>query len=132
MKTLILALAILTLNVGCKSFSHDSYVASGVTHITARTALKAWNEYLAKEYAKADTKRTSELMAQERQVKLAYEKYVDSQMLVLVVSQEYGRLQPNDPNTPVVNDRLTVAINSATVTLESLMTLLEKFGIKLN
>lgn len=127
--------------IGCASAGKNAYVTSGITHVTAVTALKGWNEYLGVTYTNIATqasvdpvkaeKRRVALLEQEKQVKDAHVKYQAAQLAVLVSAKEFSRLPPNNPNTPAAEDRLVAAIAAASVTLTALLDLLQQFGIKL-
>lgn len=126
---------------GCKSPTRNAYVASGATHTLAAAGLRGWNDYLGAEYEKIGNlsatdpakaaKQRSDLLDKEKQVSDAWGKYQSAQLAVLTAAQEFAKVPPGDPNAPNAQDRLNAAVAASTATLNAIIDLLTKFGIKL-
>lgn len=125
---------------GCKTKpSTTAYQVSGVTHASLVSALRGWNDYLGAEYkaiaALPDTdankaKRKDALIAKEKQLKAAWEKYQAAQIAVLTAAQEFSKIPANDPNASNAQDRLNAAVAASSVTLGAVIDLLRQFGVK--
>ena len=127
---------------GCQSNAgKTTYVASGVTHITATTALHAYNEYLGAEDArlktlaetdkpKADAQR-AKLAEQVKKVEAAYGKYQTSQITTLNAAQQLAKLQADDPNGPLFQDQLANAVAQSSVALSALLEVIKAVGVKI-
>jgi hypothetical protein len=142
MKWLVSALAAVAILVapvtfsGCATAPRNASQASAVTHVGAKLALGAWNEYLGVEYAAAAALpadraelRKAELIEKEKRVRDAFNKYQVSQLAVLTSAQEVAKIPPADPNAPDAQDRLTAAVQASAVALAQVLTVLEAFGV---
>lgn len=102
---------------GCGSLTETVYHTSGTAHVTARTALLGWNDYLA-------THEVSE--AAELRVKAAYEKYQAAQIALLSAAIVW-----EDAQNPDNEARLEQATASAGEALAALVKLVRTLGVKL-
>ncbi len=116
---LFLTLAIAALLCGCNTpLLTTVYRTSAATHVSARTALTAWNDYLG-------THRVS--ATQEREVKGAWEKYQAAQIALLDVTAVYAAA--TNPSA-TDQEKLELATAEASRSLADLVALIRKFGVK--
>ena len=125
---------------GCKSTARTTYVSSGVTHVTVKSALAGWNAYLGAKDAELNALAATDApkaVAERKKIALenarvedAYRKYQASQIALLTAAQEFSKIPADDPDAPASADRLNAAVAAATKTMASVLDLLAEFGIK--
>jgi hypothetical protein len=100
-----------------------SYQAAGTTVTTVDAAMTAWGDYV-KQYHPP--------VAQELQVKAAYEKYQASMVLLVDATQIYVTLSGSgSTNAPPAADKVTILQQQASQAFADLLALLNQFGVKL-
>lgn len=127
---------------GCGSIAKTTYKTSGITHVTVRSAMIGWNEYLGvkdleliklaeTDKAKADAER-AKIGKQHAQVAEAYEKYQAAQVLALTAAKEFSAVPPEDPDQSAAQARLQSALAALTASMGPVIDLVRKFGVNVN
>lgn len=99
-----------------------TYQVSAGTHVTVKTALAAWDQYIATHPVSLET---------ELKVKSAFEKYKAAQLIVLDMAISYKRAVDAGLENATLLDQFTAATNNAAQTYADLIGLLTQIGIKL-
>lgn len=103
---------------GCNTTPEEAvYKTSGTTHVTAKAALAAWNDYLAVKDVSAD---------KEREVKRLWQRYQVAQDVLLSSAVVYA-----ETKSPDAEERLGKATAAAGEALAALVNLLRTYGVKL-
>lgn len=148
LRTYLLALALClgcfalsTFTTGCASANKTAFKVTTGTQVTVEHAIKVWDDWIGSERVKirsmpaADqAKAIQSLQAKSLIVKDAYEKYQAAAAVVASAGAAYTRaveLDQGKPASAPLQTALNEAIAVASGTFADLLTLLERFGVKL-
>jgi hypothetical protein len=125
------------LTPGCGSMNKTAYRATSATQATVEQALGAWNDYVGKEKARADTLTIEDqaqalihLRAKEELVKSAYERYQVSAAAVAVTGAAYSRAKENGTGVDDAKAKFDLAVSVAGAGYAELLNVLNQFGVK--
>jgi len=118
---LAMSLGAPVLMTGCGTTpQRASFQAAGTTQITVETALRAYNEF-----AKAG----KTTVAQNQQVKAAYEKYQVAMLVVCDAGEIYASMS-GGTNSPAASLALQAAVGNANTEINDVVRLIQSFGVK--
>lgn len=116
---MIVMLAPIT-QTGCAT-KEAVYRTSSTAKVTADVAMRSWGAYVAQYHPPVE---------QEQKVKSAFEKYQASQLLLLDAAIAYRQAEASGGDKTAAQAKLDAAVAGASSALQSLLGLLQSFGLK--
>lgn len=109
----LIAMLLSIIAIGCGTVADTAYKTSATTHVAAKAALIAWNDYIGTHKVTA---------AQETEVQSAWLKYTDAQQALLEAAELFKLGQDKD----------FTALASALGNAEAdIVALIRKYGVKI-